>query len=592
MGIPKFARLLCERYPSLVSYPLTPFYSQIPEFDNLYLDMNGIIHNCTHDNNAEVSIARPEYEVVKSIFAYIEMLFRVVRPKKLFFMAVDGVAPRAKINQQRARRFMSAKNAEMALAKLNQYGTVLPSWIGYMYFVCMKMNTDPLWKAIKVIYSGHDVRYSGEGEHKIMSYIRYIRAKKDYNSATRHCLYGLDADLIILGLVCHEPYFSLLREEVAYRPKRKLPIRYFVEDYPNLFDLESLIDDWVFMVCLLGNDFLPHLPNLHTHQNVLPHLCAAYMSVFGKMQGYVNEAGRLNLPRLAILFEKLSEMDRDNFILVCEDFVHLTGSDEILVKQTYLAICVFKSGIHDQVVDSSTEASPYEFWSGKTRKDDSDISEDYASEWNDEMDNAFFKYRVNYYAEKLDVEQVDRGLQWNLYYYYESVASWEWFYPYHYSPFITDLKGFEDVNLQFVKGASLLPFCQQMAVLPPASRHLSHTFGNRFICFPGPHDFETDLNGKRNDWEAVIKLPFIDLELLNSVMASRENSLTAEEQRRNKPGCCFLYTYDRNMQGQDVVSSDPDLLPTVKNCKEFIIATLLAFESSIFLFVNVKRFRM
>lgn len=67
------------------------------------------------------------------------------------------------------------------------------------YFITKKISEDAAWANVTVILSGHDV--PGEGEHKIMDFIRTEKSQSDYNQNTRHCLYGLDADLMMLGLV-------------------------------------------------------------------------------------------------------------------------------------------------------------------------------------------------------------------------------------------------------------------------------------------------------------------------------------------------------------------------------------------------------
>jgi 5'-3' exoribonuclease 1 len=89
--------------------------------------MNGIIHNCTHKDSAEDTTFRlTEEEMFIKIFNYIEHLFSKIKPKQLFFLAIDGVAPRAKMNQQRARRFRTALEAENARAKAIKEGVELP----------------------------------------------------------------------------------------------------------------------------------------------------------------------------------------------------------------------------------------------------------------------------------------------------------------------------------------------------------------------------------------------------------------------------------------------------------------------------------
>lgn len=61
-----------------------------------------------------------------------------------------------------------------------------------------------------------------------------------------------------------------------------------------------------------------------------------------------------------------------------------------------------------------------------------------------------------------------RAIQWNLHYYYHGVASWSWYYPHHYAPYVSDICNFIDVNVDFKLGEPFKPFEQLLAVLPSA----------------------------------------------------------------------------------------------------------------------------
>lgn len=79
------------------------------------------------------------------------------------------------------------------------------------------------------------------------------------------------------------------------------------------FDVENIIDDWVLMGFLVGNDFIPNLPNLHIANGALPLLYNTYIKVMPTMGGYINEGGSLNLARFETFMKALSEIDMENF---------------------------------------------------------------------------------------------------------------------------------------------------------------------------------------------------------------------------------------------------------------------------------------
>lgn len=132
--------------------------------------------------------------MILAIFAYIDHLFTKIKPQKVFFMAIDGVAPRAKMNQQRSRRFRTARDAQQKRAEAERKGETLPEEKAFdsncitpgtpfmarlsahlKYYVTKRISEDAEWRNVKVILSGHDV--PGEGEHKIQEFIRLTKAQ-------------------------------------------------------------------------------------------------------------------------------------------------------------------------------------------------------------------------------------------------------------------------------------------------------------------------------------------------------------------------------------------------------------------------------
>jgi len=635
MGIPKMFRWLTDQYPS-INRQLNEGLNTNTVVDYFYLDMNGIIHPCTHGNSDTV-ILLDETEMFKKIFGYVDRLYKLVRPREVLYLAVDGVAPRAKMNQQRSRRFRSAKEAEVLLADyLAQHGTLpesssrfdsncitpgtdfmLKLGLALDQWIKFKQETDPFWKeGAKVILSGPDV--PGEGEHKVMDYIRELQEDlpaDDENplptTGKRHVLYGLDADLIMLGLVTHEPEFTLLREKMSVvmagrgkgrnsKRKKKDMLEYDRNDFELLelnlltqmfkiqfrkfadegsplkstYDNNRIIDDFVFMCMLVGNDFLPHAPHLEIDNGALTLMLSTYIDLLPEWGGYLTDKEKISMKRFEQFLYTLGFYEQEHFkrrgYEESEPGWGLPVSDDEYYGTYYQDKKKMQKTPEEAKIHSTTIG-----------KDEFDSISNTVGSPPDIDPNDIKSYRDFYYASKLGydpktaaaprrqtVRDYVEGLHWVLHYYHKGCGAWNWYFPHLYAPLVTDMVNLEefypdDANEEFQSFAFHMgdPFPslgQLLSVLPPQSSELLPKPLSELMTNPSspiadfyPTEFTTDANGKRQSWEAVVKVPFINanslLDVLNTIVDSDnadENGkslLTNAERRRNVRGKSHEY---------------------------------------------------
>ena len=215
-----------------------------------------------------------------------------------FVLAIDGVAPQAKMMQQRQRRFIAAKerpskinnkfvNAAITpgtefMQRLNAY---LNSWI--------QLNRQTLGK--KVIYSSHLV--PGEAEHKIMDYLRDGKIKGD--GAT--IIHGMDTDLIMLSLLSNHPRLYLWREDINL----VLNIDRLRDEITTMMGREKGYRDFAFIMFFLGNDFLPSQPGLDDYGQSIDKLIEAYKAANLSL---INDQGII-WENVLIFLEKIKEIE-------------------------------------------------------------------------------------------------------------------------------------------------------------------------------------------------------------------------------------------------------------------------------------------
>lgn len=576
--------------------------------DNFYVDMNGLIHPCCHDTHP-LPEPETEEEMLERCFAQLELLVEIVRPQKCLVLCIDGVAPRSKMNQQRIRRFRSAQekreneaiSAECADEVIQKYGlppprvrerwdsNVITPATSFMervgraleWFILKKLNEDPNWKHLTVVFS--DALIPGEGEHKIMHYIRGLRASKEYDANTTHVIHGMDADLICLGLITHERHVSILRNQLTetFQPDHSRFLYFNIEtfraclklDFGDIKEMnfENVVDDFAFLCFLVGNDFLPHVPLISIKAKSIEIILDNYVRNFASHK-YLTQNGNVNFSRFHVFLQKFLS----NEMAELKKQYYYSQRAKVRAKQN-VQDRVEKAEIEIDGLAESIYSIRQEEQSTTTEPNQGEGVKDFLNELQEKSDELFALhtsiqkelthlvvdkqplefsylstgYRVLYYYTKFGWPEAEpkqaqvnpaalqqkvneccaeylRGMQWVMWYYTSGCPSWDWFYPFHYAPLLEDLAQYTGiVNVKMELGTPLHPVLQLLAVLPresvgalPEELHAAVQSKDSQLDPFYPDDLNPDYSEANFSYQAVLRLEFVDCEKIKKAVKS------------------------------------------------------------------------
>lgn len=524
--------------------------------DNLMIDLNGVFHNSTQkiyqygnckpqrrllgqDKRKKMGGIQQQKMVFADVCSNIESLFSLVGPKKRLILCVDGPAPLSKQNQQRQRRFRSAMEKDDEEFTRFDSNSITPGtkFMDYLskyidWYIKKRITEDVKWQNVEVVFSNE--KSPGEGEHKIINYIRKYGNRED-----GFCIHGLDADLIMLALGTHLPNFWILREDmydykneffvldIGKTRKKLSTIMSWITDKNKddeiEFNPEYSVNDFIFICFMVGNDFLPHIPSIEIIEGGIDFMLDVYKNV-GERYGHLTRNEKDN-----IVFQK---KPLEVFMGTIGQYNKGILEEKLLKKDKFFP---------DLLLENSAKIVEGKY--------DLDID----------------KYKREYY-EKCFTEGIDikklcheylEGMQWVLSYYTRGVPDWRWCFKHHYAPFAHELAEYiGDFKFSDKRETTpTKPFQQLLSVLPPKSYRLipipicqlltSSSSPVKKFC---PDKFEVDISGKRREWEGIVLLPMVDFDVIEEEYSKHIDKVDKRELVRNNLGKSFVYKYDNSNQ--------------------------------------------
>jgi len=507
MGVPSYFNYILQKYKYETIIKNKPPFE--PKY--LFFDLNCAIHPVVKKN--------PTYtidEMYKEIIIYINIIIDYVKPTDNIYLIIDGVAPRAKMEQQRNRRYKSILYKEkqkkiyekykQKIDLIHDYNMISPG-TDFMNNLSIYLKKTYEKNPLIIISDSND---PGEGEHKIFNYIR----NSDFD---RVIIYGLDADLIFLSLINYKyvKNIMLIRESLLMSNElnsEKSPFLYLDIDllYEKLvIELSgdcinsNVIIDYVFISFFLGNDFLPNIPSLHIKEGSIDHLIEIYKTIKTELNNetliiMVENNIDINLKFLKKLYNELIKIEN-------ELLIHYSN------KKDQRITSMKKKFKYMKPLEREIEELNYIEW----------IKPDIINYSDSDWKKRYNKYYFNKKNPKKIADEYFNGMKWILLYYLGLNTNNNWYYPYYVAPSISDFQLKKFNNIENNSSLIISPLLQLIYILPFESIHLlpeeiRKIIEKRDLNFHiyYPTEVKIDTMNRKYFNDSLIYLPNIDLEYL------------------------------------------------------------------------------
>jgi 5'-3' exonuclease len=520
MGIPSYFSYIIKNHAKLIK----KLSNNTIQVNNLYLDCNSIIYDAVHNIDFTKLIISDIDMIINSVCGKIDEYIFQLKPNNIVYIAFDGVAPVAKLEQQRSRRYKSLyqNNISKSIfkdAKPDPWNTtaITPgtNFMRKLNESIRKRYNEPKKYNIDSFVLSPSDKY-GEGEHKLFEFIREF---PELHKCKNTVIYGLDADLIMLS-INHLPVSEniyLFRETPHFIKSINSdlePDESYIIDIPELAKIITLdmnngfeqkinrVYDYIFICFFLGNDFMPHFPSVNIRSGGVDKMLNAYKATIGNTYEILTDGKKIYWNNLRKLVQYLANLEEEGIKMETkvrdrrekQEMPDITPEDKF---KKFESIPQYERALEKFI-------NPFK------------------SNWQQRYYKCLFDVDIDETRKKQICTNYLEGLEWTMKYYTTGCPDWRWCYNYNYPPLFSDLLHYIPVfDAEFVPNKQPKPVTElvQLAyVLPKQSLHLlpEKLYDNLIKDHSDWYKADCHFIWSycRYFWESHVQLPHIDIDEL------------------------------------------------------------------------------